>query len=310
MYQYEFINPHEMIFSDDFEVIQSFLNNVFINEIGWHYFTDLIWIYHQVKHWPSDTRILDAGGGGGPVQFLLAEMGFNVTNIDLQLSVSPPFVLKHMYHYHYNQLNSYRATDYLEQFNPKPSKSIHHKLKKISLKTVKKALKHFHHYIALASDTWRKKYGFYNRKRGTINYIAANLCSLPEISDNSFDGIVSLSALEHISEKDISDGIHEITRILRQNALWAVTTSGTEKTNSWFHKPSKGWCFSENDLKRLFQATSVNRIPPALVLNTYKNCLYLKNNLASFYKPSGEFGMPWGIWNPKYIPVGITQKQH
>jgi hypothetical protein len=33
----------------------------------------------------------------------------------------------------------------------------------------------------------------------------------------------------------------------------------------------------------------------------------LRDNLASFYGRSGENGMPWGVWDPRYQPVGVCK---
>ena len=87
MLQYEFIDPDIQIASEDFKIIESFLKMTNRTQIGWHYISDITWVYSHIKHWPRDFKILDAGGGaGGPVQFLMAELGFDITNIDLNLN--------------------------------------------------------------------------------------------------------------------------------------------------------------------------------------------------------------------------------
>ena len=85
MLTFEFIDPDEQIGSDDFHFVERFLAATGRTEIGWHYITDIAWIYSRVKNWPRTYRILDAGGGSGPLQFLLADLGFHVTNIDMVL---------------------------------------------------------------------------------------------------------------------------------------------------------------------------------------------------------------------------------
>jgi hypothetical protein len=74
MLTYYLIDPDEQINSDDFKFIESFLKATGRTQLGWHYITDITWIYSQVKNLPRNFTILDAGGGAGPVQFLLAEM--------------------------------------------------------------------------------------------------------------------------------------------------------------------------------------------------------------------------------------------
>jgi len=41
-----------------------------------------------------------------------------------------------------------------------------------------------------------------------------------------------------------------------------------------------------------------------------KDCKELQENLASFYTHSTQKGMPKGIWNPQYQPVGILKVKH
>ena len=111
MLQYEFINPDLQINSADFQFVESFFKMTDRTQIGWHYITDIMWIYSQIKEWPRDYKILDAGGGRGPVQFLMAELGFNVTNIDLNLN-KPRFAYQKRYQCAYEVLPSFENTSY------------------------------------------------------------------------------------------------------------------------------------------------------------------------------------------------------
>ena len=90
MLTFEFIDPEQQIRSDDFLFVERFLRDTGLTEIGWHYITDITWIYSKVKQWPRTYRVLDAGGGNGPLQFLLAELGFHVANIDMVLPEPDP----------------------------------------------------------------------------------------------------------------------------------------------------------------------------------------------------------------------------
>lgn len=128
---------------------------------------------------------------------------------------------------------------------------------------------------------------------------------MPEVMDDFFDAIVSMSALEHIPFKQLQNALSELNRVLKPNAKWAVTTSGTDKASTWFHDPSKGYCFSQSDLENKFNACSTLNQHPEKILQKYKGNKYLQENLAGFYFKSGDNGMPWGKWDPQYIPVGI-----
>ena len=134
----------------------------------------------------------------------------------------------------------------------------------------------------------------------------ANLCNVPEIASNSFDAVVSLSALEHIPVDLLPQACAEITRICKPDVKVAITTSATEQEATWFHHPSQGNCFSKYDLKALFGARpdEIN-LPANKMIEKYRSCTYLKDNLAGFYSKSGDNGMPWGKWDPKYFPVGL-----
>jgi ubiquinone/menaquinone biosynthesis C-methylase UbiE len=140
---------------------------------------------------------------------------------------------------------------------------------------------------------------------GRIKWVTGNICHLPEIKSGDFDAVISLSSLEHIPIENLELGIAEIRRVLKKDARWAVTTSGTEKLKTWFHEASKGLCFSIDDLKRYFKAESDGSTVPDEMLAKYKNNDYLKDNMSVFYKKSGDNGMPWGVWDPSYFPVGV-----
>jgi len=306
MLNYEFIDPEEQINSEDFQFVESFLKSTGRTQLGWHYITDISWIYSKVKQWPKGFKILDAGGGLGPIQFLLAEMGFDVTNIDLSLS-APPNVYRHRYQTQLKTLPSFVPTSYREFLS-----SSHLKSKVAS--QVKKWVKSSPVYQFWISqkyitrhERWRSAMGLSDNPLGQIQWYIANLCDMPEIPSCYFDAVVSLSSLEHIPDNLLDQALAEIRRVLKPDAYWAITTSGTEEASTWFHEPSQGYCFSVSDLQSRFRANALKGQNPEIILSRYRECSYLKNNLADFYKKTGKFGMPWGIWDPKYIPVGITQ---
>ena len=43
------------------------------------------------------------------------------------------------------------------------------------------------------------------------------------------------------------------------------------------------------------------------LLAALRGCAELRDNLAGFYKQSDQNGMPWGIWDPQYQPVGVCK---
>lgn len=304
MLTYEFIDPEEQINSEDFKFVESFLKATGRTQIGWHYITDITWIYSKVKHWPKNFNILDAGGGGGPLQFLLTEMGFNVTNIDMVLSEPSP-TYQQRYHTQVKTLASFVSTEYKNLISSSYSSSLKHQFKHWLKKTA--VLKYFFSKkYSFLHNQWRTEVGCSEQSLGQLDWYVGNLCYMPEIPEFCFDAVVSLSALEHIPMKDLDSALNEIRRVLKPGAKWAITTSGTEKELTWLHEPSKGYCFSSLDLEKRFAATSAKYQVAGEILEKYRVNDYLKEHLADFYKNNEKFGMPWGIWDPKYIPVGLS----
>lgn len=296
---FEYIDPDEMLKSEDFRFVERFLISTHRTEIGWHYITDITWIYSKVKRWPRGYRILDAGGGGGPLQFLLAELGFHVTNIDMVLP-KPQSVHVERYGLTRRQLSRFTETSYAGHLRRFSRFGVWPLLRRITrvLRAMSYAPRH---------DRWRSAAGLHDVPVGRIEWIAGNLCDLSEIPAGSFDAVVSLSALEHIPIEHLGAAMSEISRVLTSNASWAITTSGTDQATSWLHEPSQGWCYSEADLESRFGAVSARAQNPAQVLERYRACVYLKDHLAGFYRRGANNGMPLGVWDPKYIPVGLSR---
>lgn len=305
MLRFEYIDPEEMISSPEFPIIERFIKSTCRTNTGWHYIIDLTWIYQVVKSWPKGIKVLDAGGGNsGALQFLLAEMGFDVTNIDLFLPTS-----RYSYAMRYGTNLStsvcYSTTTYLQHLK---QASVIRKLKR----NIRNILNYWpfnrieSYLYQRRHDCWRK-YAKISHPLGRLNWIRGNLCNIGDVPNKYFDAVVSLSALEHIPIEQVHKAIHEIRRVLKPGSRWAVTTSATHEETTWFHKESQGYCFSKDDLHKIFSAEGEGE--PRIFLGKYLRNTYLKNHLALSHKLSGKNGMPWGRWNPVYIPVGLTTKQ-
>lgn len=301
--RFEFIDPEQILRTNAFRFVERFLTQTRRWELGWHYVTDLAWIVSKAMSWPRGAKILDAGGGSGPTQFLLVEMGFNVTNIDLSLPLASR-AYRARYGLTRRQLDSYLPTEYVDH------------LREISgIGTLKQLLRDSQaaelvreRIYVRRHNAWRSAQPeLVGRQLGKLSWVVGNLCSCPEIPSGSYDAVISLSALEHIPLAQLPIALGEVRRMLKPTAGWAVTTSGTDQNSSWFHEPSKGWCFSNGDLEAIFGAGSPvgDQATAAEVLMRYRECGYLQSRLAHFYKQSGNNGMPWGKWDPKYVPVGI-----
>lgn len=305
---YELLDPDRLINTEEFNFIENFLKATGRTQIGWHYIIDMTWIYSIVKDWPRSYKILDAGGGFGPIQFLLAELGFSVTNIDMQLTPPPPYSLDR-YRTTFDVLDSFTTSDYMEHLNTvNATGDIRETVKKSFLYRILKTIFYRFTYEGIYMQNhnkWRKSLSNPQLPVGNIKWLRGNLCNIPEIPNGYFNAIVSLSSIEHIPLEQLNQAMLEIHRILKPEAKWAVTTSATERNNTWFHEQSHGYCYSLSDISKYFGAWALNNDDPSKLIQKYKNCCYLKDNLANFYKISEKNGMPWGIWDPQYIPVGL-----
>ncbi|MCX7164826.1 MAG: methyltransferase domain-containing protein [Rhodocyclales bacterium] len=307
MLNFCYLDPEEILASEDFRVVDTFLRETRRHNIGWHYAVDLTWIYSRARHWAPGLRILDAGGGRGPAQFLLAEMGFDVVNVDLMHTV-PDHAYVRRYGTHRTVLASHVATPYLKHIlgfggGMKLFKRIRSAARESLLlrESIADAYSRRH-------DRWRATHGFGPQPVGRIEWLAGNLGAVPELEAGSFDAVISLSSLEHIPADQIPPAIAEIHRIVRPHGHWALTTSGTERDGTWYHGPSQGYCFSSSELGRLFNARLDGIALPAEILRKYQRSSYLRKNLAPHYRLSGKNGMPWGRWNPVYIPVAVFDR--
>ncbi|MDO9566765.1 MAG: class I SAM-dependent methyltransferase [Candidatus Desulfaltia sp.] len=236
----------------------------------------------------------------------MAELGFNVTNIDLNLN-NPGVAYQKRYQCTYEVSPSFRNTSYktfLDESNKAKAQYLKTAIKNMIKQSIPYKWWSAKRYIE-KHEQWRRVNKLATTRTGHIKWLKGNLCNLPEVADNTFDAVVSLSAIEHIPSEDLKTAFKEIKRVVKPNACWAVTTSGTEKSETWFHEPSQGNCFSSNDIGDTFGAIPKGEQNPIEILQKYRNNSYLKENLAKFYFKSGRYGMPWGKWDPKYIPVGI-----
>jgi ubiquinone/menaquinone biosynthesis C-methylase UbiE len=131
---------------------------------------------------------------------------------------------------------------------------------------------------------------------------------MADIPDSSIDDIVSISALEHNTIDGLRKVIKELLRVLKPGGKLLATLAAA-KDNDWFHEESKGWCFTEKTLRDIFNLhdcpSNYDRYDE--LFDALKKSDELKNSLAKFYFESGDNGMPWGVWDPKYQAVGVCK---
>ncbi len=258
--------------------------------LGWHYLLDLIWITRSLGPVHRLT-ILDAGAGLGVLQWWLAERGARVISVDRQDRSDLPMRFRLRY-----RVRGMRATD---------------------LKSV----------AALVADRWRdasrgpgKRMGGIVRSlggaglalltpkaKGRIWLYQCELTDLRDVESESVDAVVSVSALEHNPPDVLAQIVPELLRVLKPGGMLLATLAATDGAD-WYHEPSRGWCYSEESLRRCFDLApdvTSNYGAYAELFARLRASEVLRENLPAHYFQSGDNGMPWGIWDPKYMPVGV-----
>jgi SAM-dependent methyltransferase len=257
-------------------------------EFGWHYLLDLVWIINQLGE-VKGKRILDAGAGVGILQWYLANRGAAVYSVDRDWRGHLPE------HYRiYFRLEGLRAGDL-------PSSRSAHRKEKANV------LEPLHNSLRLARDVARM--GVANRAEGRVILYNQDLNDMPDISTASIDVVVAVSALEHNHPDELKTVVNELLRTLKPGGRLLATLCAA-RDQDWFHEPSQGWCYSAATLRNKFDLpleTPSNYDCYDELFSALIECAELRDNLARFYARSGDNGMPWGVWNPQYQPVGVCK---
>lgn len=263
-------------------------------EFGWHYLLDLTWTIHSLGAVAGKT-ILEAGAGVGLLQWYLAQAGAQVLSVDRLSRQTLPVRYRNRF-----QARGLRATD---------------------LDPDRRALAHgftrplpgpFYRRWAVRTLAFGRDLASYlptRRSPGSVVIYNQDLTHLADIPNDSLDAAVAISALEHNDPQDLERIVQEILRILRPGGLLLATlTAG--RGQDWWHAASAGWCYTDTTLRRLFdlpEQTPSNYNRYDELFAALKNCAELRDNLAHFYSQSQDKGMPGGVWNTEYQPVGVLK---
>jgi ubiquinone/menaquinone biosynthesis C-methylase UbiE len=262
-------------------------------DFGWHYLLDLTWTIQQLGS-VENHRILDAGAGTGILQWYLAEHGAHVISVDRFNRSLLPVRFRRRYH--------------CQGLRPKDIEPI----SKVFMNDLGGL---FHKGPASSSgrisNLARDIMGLFVSpvSSGKVWIYNQDMAALSDLPDNSIDAIVSISALEHNSPEDLPVVVHELMRVLKPGSSLVATLTASAGKDRW-HTPSAGWCYSSESLQRLFSLppdTHHNYADYERLFSGLKNCSELRENLAGFYFKSNHNGMPWGIWDPQYMPVGVCK---
>jgi SAM-dependent methyltransferase len=265
--------------------------------LGWHYLLDIAWIlreagcYPHLQRWEG-LKTVDAGAGEGLLQWYLLEKGAEVISVDR----SSRSLLSLRYRARYS-VKGLRKLD-LEPSVLVLKRNI--ELARAGGEKVKTAIRGLGGMaaIALAKKTPGKS-RIYNQ----------DLSSLPDIPSNSQAVVMAVSALEHNHPDQLGGVVDELMRVLEPGGVLLATLCASSDVD-WYHEPSQGWCYSEASLRKAFKfgdRIRSNYTRYSELMAEMKDCAELRDNLADFYFKSGDNGMPYGLWDPKYLPVGICK---
>jgi 2-polyprenyl-3-methyl-5-hydroxy-6-metoxy-1,4-benzoquinol methylase len=257
-------------------------------EFGWHYLLDLTWIIDHLGP-VKGRRILDAGAGTGVLQWHLAELGADVLSVDRGSRANLPSRFRSRYH-----VTGLRKGDLA------PSVQVFQANLQGPAKLPAKVSSQARELIGLAEP---------RRAPGRVTIYNQDLKCLEDIASDSLDAVVAVSALEHNSPEDLPLVVAELLRVLKPGGM-LLATLGAARDQDWFHEASQGWCYTEASLRRLFGLPSSARSNYSEydhLMDLLRNNRELQDGLAGFYYRSGDNGMPWGIWDPKYQSVGVKR---
>lgn len=256
---------------------------------GWHYPLDWIWLDRQLGE-VRRQEILDAGAGVGLMQWHLALGGASVISVDRSSRAWLPLHLRHWY-----RASGLRPTDLLPFRRVLDAREPTISARQRGAALLRSALGGVLH-LGRA------------RAEGRVRLYTHDLHALPEIASGSIDRVVAVSSLEHNPPDRMEAVVNELWRVLKPGGS-ILATMAAARDEDWYHAPSSGWCYTESTLRRLF------RVPESAPSNfadfdgrmdALRGCATLRKALARRYFRSGDNGMPWGVWNPLYQPVGIV----
>jgi SAM-dependent methyltransferase len=268
------------------------LANTLKLEFGWHYLLDLSWIIQKLENL-KECKIIDAGAGTGVMQWYLANKGARVISIDRESRANLPSRFRRRFN-----VEGLRESDLSVEpgFQERKGRG-----------ALKWQLSEFIDRMKFEANSLTG--GNKENDTGVVIIYNQDLRDLVDLPDNTIDAVVAVSSLEHNSPDGLEQVVAELMRILKPGCA-LLATLGAAKEGDWYHEPSSGWCYSEATLRRMFNISS--SVPSNYdqydhLFADLRNDDELRDNLASFYFRSGDNGMPWGNWDPKYQPVGICK---
>lgn len=287
--------------------------------VGWHYWLDFIWILNNLEamRLPKGARILDAGAGNGLLQFMLASLGYTVISVDyadrdIPETVKNIFSIEQIAHQIKGSDHPYRK--YIKHTR-RGALTGSARLARAFIHPLKAAANLWHNTVfpSLNPFMWGESVLVKLRARryGTIVYMTGDFTDLSMIPDGSIDCVVSVSALEHSDHQGIQKAVSQFERVLKPSGPMFLTVSAAKEADRFF-EPCRGWCFCEKSLRAIFTLPGVTSNMDCYdeIFASLKRSKDVKKRIHRYYFDNGESGLPWGVYDPQYHPVGIVKVGH
>jgi len=283
-------------------------------EFGWHYLLDLTWTIQNLANFIQrgdpqagsvsaaiqGKAIMDAGAGIGIMQWYLAQAGAQVYSVDRMSRANLPLRFRNRFNVH-----GLRTSD----LAPARSALINHLHRPLSGPFYRRWAGR---WMAIGRDLGSYLSGPFpgvDIHRPAVWIYNQDLSNLVDIPNDTLDAVVSISALEHNTPEGLETVVNELMRVLKPGApLLATLTAGRDQ--DWWHEASQGWCYGEASLRQRFRLSpnaSSNYAQYDELFTRLKESDELRQNLARFYRQDDKKGMPGGVWNPEYQPVGVLK---
>jgi SAM-dependent methyltransferase len=278
--------------------------------LGWHYLLDLIWVLSELDLMPGAT-ILEEGAGLGVLQFVLAERGYKVISADMAVREPKPAVrgmfdirfmgtegrIEHPYLAHQGGAEKPR---HAAMSKTAWQSFLNSRVRDVPTRLLGRLKK---------KETVKPNQGLDADRLPEIIFYRTNIRSMPEMAPASVDAVVSISALEHNEPQVVKQIQQEAMRIVRPGGVILHTVSAVLNPGETFHEESHSWLLDKEGLKAAYLLedpwSNYDRFDG--IAAEIRNPRYLKRYLSHSYFQSGRNGMPWGIWQPEYLPVGIRK---
>ncbi len=277
--------------------------------LGWHYLLDLVWILRELEESGPRAQqppytVLEVGAGMGLLQFLLADRGYEVISADMR---NRDFEPRFCACYDFSVIAEAREINhpYLSHLGDDP-------LSPSQPGNVKQFIRN----VLLGGPTRSPRdtrpdppEDVDRAERPKIRLYRCNAAAMTALEDDCIDATLSISALEHNDPETVAGIQREVERVTRPGGFCLHTTSAIKKGRA-FHAPSHSELMDDAELARTYGLDSYesNWSDWDALERAFSKPGRLARWLSHTYFQGGRNGMPWGVWRPEYLPVGLRKE--